>query len=339
MSLSALLATLLAATVLDAAPATRPVTESTFTNPLKRNGADPWLLYVQGEYYLTTTTGGDVKLRHAKTLRELSQAPDIVVWKDDTPGRSQHLWAPEFHRLPNDAGEPRWYLYYTAAGDEEPSHRMFVAESAADDILGPYAFKAQLRTDPDDRYYAIDGTVLDAPDGQRYFIWCGRPSETGQGLFISKMDNPWTLEGPRQALKADGFGCRDIREGPAVLRRNGRLFLVYSMCGASTPDYRLGMLIADETADLMDPASWKQHGRVVFSRNDAAGVYGPGHHQFFTSPDGKEDWIVYHAKTSTRDTYGDRSTRAQRFTWTADGLPDFGIPVAEGEAVKSPSGE
>src|SRR5690606_7750857 len=99
------------------------------------------------------------------------------------------------------------------------------------------------------------------------------------------------------------------------LRRNGRIFLVYSMCGANEPDYRLGMLVADEDADLTDPDSWTQHPEVAFSRNDEAGLYGPGHNFFFKSPDGTQDWIVYHAKTSTQITYADRTARAQPFTW------------------------
>ncbi len=329
----------LAALSLSAAPTTTPATPSPFVNPLKRHGADPWLAYVDGEYYLTSTSGVDVKLRHAKHLSKLADAEDEVVWKDSTGGRSRNIWAPEFHRLKNEAGESRWYLFYTASGEAEPSHRMFVAESAGQDIRGPYSFKAQLKTDPEDRYYAIDGTVFEAANGQTYFVWCGRPSETGQGLFISKMSNPWTLAGDRVALKADGFGCRDVREGPAILDHGGKVFLVYSMCGADTPDYRLGMLVADERADPLDPSSWKQHEKVVFSRNDSAGVYGPGHNQFFKSPDGREDWIVYHAKTSAHVTYSDRSARAQKFTWTADGSPDLGQPVAEGQPVAPPSGE
>jgi GH43 family beta-xylosidase len=311
---------------------------NTFVNPLKRDGADPWMLYVDGEYYLSTTTAIDVRLRHAKRLVDLASAKDIVVWKDATPGRSKHIWAPEFHRLKNEVGEYRWYLYYTAAGDRDESHRMFVAESATDDILGPYTFKAQLRTDPKDEHYAIDGTVFEV-GGRHYFAWCGRPSEAIQGLYISSMANPWTLSGTRTYLKADGFGCKDIREGPAFLVKDDRAFLFYSMCGASTPDYRLGMLVANANAELLDPAAWKQHDRVLLSRNDKAGVYGPGHHQFFKSPDGTEDWIVYHAKTTTRDTYGDRSTRAQRFEWDAQGYPVFAAPAAERESLVAPSGE
>lgn len=322
-----------------ASPKSVPTPASTFTNPLLPGGADPWMSYVNGEYYLSVTNDRDIRLRHAATLAGLKDAKEQVIWTDTAPGRDRHFWAPEFHRLGNGTGTFRWYCYYTASGVEEPSHRMFVLESASDDIRGPYQFKAKLKTDPEDRYYAIDGTTFEAGKGERFFAWCGRPSETGQGLFLSRMSNPWTLEGPRIVLKADGFGCEFVREGPEVLKRDGKIYLVYSMCSADTADYRLGMLVAEEHADLMNPASWKQHPKVVFARNDAAGVYGPGHNFFFKSPDRTQDWIVYHAKPSTRPSYGDRSPRAQPFTWNADGTPEFGVPVAEGAPVEVPRGE
>lgn len=34
-----------------------------------------------------------------------------------------------------------------------------------------------------------------------------------------------------------------------------------------------------------------------------------------------------------------RSTRAQRFTWNADGTPDFGTPARLGVRLDAPSGE
>jgi GH43 family beta-xylosidase len=321
------------------APPAATLPAATFVNPIRQHGADPWLAYVDGWYYLATTNDRDIRLRRAKRLADLRDASEELVWHDETPGRSLHFWAPEFHRLDDGTGRMRWYLYYTASGIEEPSHRMFVAESAGDDIRGPYAFKAKLLTDRDDNHYAIDGTVFDGPRGDRYFAWCGRPSETGQGLFLSRMTDPWTLVGDRIALKADGFGCTHVREGPVTLRRGGKIFMTYSMCGADTPDYRLGMLIADEAADLMDPASWKQNPEAVFTRDDAVRVYGPGHNFFFKSPDGTEDWIIYHAKTTARITYGDRATRAQKFTWSANGMPAFGKPLADDVKLAVPAGE
>lgn len=311
----------------------------TFQNPLKRDGADPWMTYYDGWYYLSTTTAVDVRIRRARRIGELKDAPDEVVWKDSTPTRFRDIWASEFHLLDDGSGQKRWFLYYTASDGEDSHHRMYVAQSAGEDPRGPYTFKAQLQTDPTNGQYAIDGTVLRMPNGTLYSIWCGRPSPTGQGLYISRMTNPWTLTGERVYLNADGFGCDVVREGPVTLVRNGRVFLIYSTCPADTPDYKLGMLIADEKANLMDPASWKQHPRTVFARVDQHGVYGPGHNFFFKSPDGKEDWIVYHAKSGTGRTYGDRSTRAQRFTWGKDGLPDFGLPISVDTPIKAPSGE
>ncbi|MDF2439986.1 MAG: hypothetical protein JWN98_970, partial [Abditibacteriota bacterium] len=299
------------------ASSSRPVGRAaTFRNPLKQDGADPWMTFYDGWYYLATTTAVDVKLRRARRLAELKDAPDRVIWKDDTPTRFRDIWASELFLLDGGNG-PRWYLYYTASDGKngDANHRMYVCESAGTDPMGPYTFKAQVQTDEKNQHYAIDGTILKLADGSLYFLWCGRPSPTGQGLYLSRMTNPWTTTGSRVYLPADGFGCDVVREGPEILQRNGKIFLIYSTCPASLPDYKLGMLIADANSDLMKPESWRQHPKMLFARVDQYGVFGPGHNFFFKSPDGTEDWIAYHAKSGTSDTYADRSTRAQRFTW------------------------
>jgi GH43 family beta-xylosidase len=56
-------------------------------------------------------------------------------------------------------------------------------------------------------------------------------------------------------------------------------------------------------------------------------VYAPGHNGFFKSPDGTEDWIVYHANNSASGGCDmNRSTRAQKFTWNPDGTPKLRRP-------------
>ena len=50
--------------------------------------------------------------------------------------------------------------------------------------------------------------------------------------------------------------------------------------------------------------------------------------------------MVYHANSSTSGGCDmNRSTRAQKFTWNADGTPNFGVPVALGTQLAVPSGE
>jgi GH43 family beta-xylosidase len=300
-----------------------------FQNPINP-GPDPWMVWHAEDYYLTTSQGDCIRMWKGATLESLKTAEPVTVWRDSDPTRSAGIWAPEFHLISN-----RWYLYYTATSNDhnDDNHRMHVLESAGIDPLGPYAYKGRL-FDPENDGYAIDGTVFQTPKGAWYFVWAARP---GHVLTIARMLNPWTLTGRGVVIPASGFGCEEVREGPVVLRRNGRFFLVYSACDTGKPDYKLGMLIADQNADVMDPSSWKQYPHPVFERNDEAGVYGPGHNGFFQSPDGKEDWIVYHAKRTAQYTYRRRTTRAQPFSWTEAGIPDFGQPLSLTTLLDEPS--
>ena len=86
---------------------------------------------------------------------------------------------------------------------------------------------------------------------------------------------------------------------------------------------------------MLDPKSWIKKPEPVFVRT--AGVLGPGHCSFVKSPDGKEDWIVYHAHIGPGTRL--RNVHIQRFTWSADGSPDFGAPISSGISLPSPSGE
>lgn len=303
----------------------------TFQNPINA-GPDPWMVYFEGNYYLSTTQDDGIRLWKARTLEGLKTARPITVWKDSNPTRSAGIWAPEFHFL-----DHRWYMYYTATSSDgsDENHRTYVLESAGTSPLGPYHYKARLYNPTNDQY-AIDPTVFQKKsDGSLYFIWSGNP---GHVLYIARMANPYTISGDGVYLPAAGFGCKDIREGPEILQHDGRIFLIYSICDTGTPDYKLGMLMTDENANVMDPRSWKQYPHPVFERDDANGVYGPGHCGFFKSPDGTQDWIVYHAKTTPVYTYRGRTTRAQPFTWNADGTPRFGEPLPLSAILDEPSG-
>lgn len=89
----------------------------------------------------------------------------------------------------------------------------------------------------------------------------------------------------------------------------------------------------------MVAANWVQHPGPIFSRNDSTGVWGPGHHSFFQSPDGTDDWIAYHGKNTSTYTYSFRTTRVQKIGWNADGTPNLGSPLAAGATQQLPSGD
>jgi hypothetical protein len=83
----------------------------TFSNPVKRNGPDPWMQYHDGFYYLATTTwNSTITMRRSRTLAGLPSAPDTVVFTlSGMPNGCCNMWAPEFHLI-----NGRWYLYYVS---------------------------------------------------------------------------------------------------------------------------------------------------------------------------------------------------------------------------------
>jgi GH43 family beta-xylosidase len=120
-----------------------------------------------------------------------------------------------------------------------------------------------------------------------------------------------------------------VNEGPQPLIRNGRVFVVFSASGCWTDAYALGMIWADARANLLDPKSWTKLAEPVFSAavSKPAGTFAAGHNSFYQSPDGKTDYLLYHANAKPGQGCGGfRSPRSQPFTWTPSGFPLFGSP-------------
>lgn len=311
-------------------------------NPLNpSHGPDPWLVYYEGSYYLAATTGrSNLTMRQSPTLAGLKTARVVQIYAETDPSRCCNMWAPEFYLLDGPNGL-RWYFYYTAGTsgtlDNQHTH---VLESEGTDPMGPYTYKARL-FDPQNDVWAIDGSVMEL-DGSYYFLfssWVG----PNQSLFIAPMSNPWTLSGPRVLISEPEYEWEksglNVNEGPVALHHDGQTFIIYSASFCGTPDYKLGMLTYTG-GDPLSAESWVKNPEPVFQRSDENGVYGPGHNGFFKSPDGTEDWIVYHANDAVTDGCDDgRSTRVQKFTWNADGTPNFGVPVSIEEEIAAPSGD
>ncbi|AHJ98303.1 glycoside hydrolase family 43 protein [Hymenobacter swuensis] len=344
---------LLGAVLLLAGPARaqqQPAGAATFTNPLLPAGADPWSIFHDGFYYYTHTTGRNITLWKTRSLSQLRTAPSKVVWTPPATGpNSREIWAPELHRL-----NGKWYLYYAADAGRNPDHRLWVLEnSAADPLEGTWVDKGQI-TDATNKW-AIDGSVFEN-NGQLYFVWSGWEGDVNgrQDIYLARMQNPWTIDGPRLKVSTPVFAWErngdlgpngdpphvDVNEGPQLLRHNSNLYLIYSASGCWTDNYALGMLTASASADLLQPGSWAKSPTPVFQQNAANKVYAPGHNSFFTSPDGTQNWILYHANDEPGQGCGRfRTPRAQPFTWNPDGTPNFGNPVPVGQPLARPSGE
>jgi hypothetical protein len=77
------------------------------------------------------------------------------------------------------------------------------------------------------------------------------------------------------------------QEGPVMLRqRDGRYRLTYSIGAWTNDTYRVVQAVSDRPA-----GPFVESDHVLMK--STAEVKGPGHHNFFTGPDG-EPWLVYH---------------------------------------------
>lgn len=335
--------------------------QTTLVNPLLPSGPDPWVTQRNGFYYYMNTTGRSLIIRKTRSIGALASAETKTVWRAPAEGPlSRDIWAPELHWI-----RGRWYIYFAADAGRNESHRIWALENpAADPLEGEWQMKGKV-ADATDRW-AIDATVLEH-GGRLYMIWSGWEGAVNgaQNLYIAEMSSPWTIRGPRVRISTPELPWEkvgdlkprtpseanpgadpanpihvDVNEGPEVLEHGDRVFVVYSAGGCWTDYYALGMLTAQASADLLDPRSWKKSAAPVFWLSPEAHAYGTGHNSFFRSPDGTEDWILYHANAEPgQGCGGKRAPRAQRFTWKPDGTPDFGRPAAVGVEMKGPSGE
>lgn len=321
---------------------TPSVDATTFQNPVLTSGPDPWVTEKDGFYYYMHTTGNNLRLWKTAKMSELGSATSKVIWTPSATGAaSRDIWAPEIHFL-----DGKWYVYFTAGpGNCCGGQRMWVLENAAaDPTTGTWVEKGQIAV-PNQDLWAIDATILEQ-NNKRYLLWSGQEAGSDeQRIYIAPMSNPWTISGPRAQLSRPEYpwernGEPKVNEGPQVLRRNNKTFIVYSASHCNTDDYALGLLSTTSTADPMLPTSWTKSATPVFTKDPADRAFGPGHNSFFKSKNGQEDWILYHANAGPNQGCGDaRSPRMQKFTWNADDTPNFGTPEPIGVQLPEPAGE
>ncbi|RZK41898.1 MAG: glycosyl hydrolase family 43 [Pedobacter sp.] len=323
--------------------------QTTFNNPILPSGADPWVIFKDGYYYYTHTTGRNLAIWKSKSVVNIASTDRKVVW---TPPQgsmySKQIWAPELHYI-----QKKWYMYFAADDGDNNNHRSYVIENTSQDpTKGEWTFKGQV-TDPSNKW-AIDGNVFEHK-GVLYMMWSGWEGDHNgqQNIYIAKMKNPWTISGERVKLSESehdwekhGYLGKNsdpsyvkVNEGPQFLSKDKKMFIIYSASGCWTDHYALGMLSADLNSDPMKPSSWTKSNQPVFKGSIENKVFAPGHNSFFKSPDGKEDWILYHANAEAgQGCGGKRSPRAQPFTWDENGNPIFGVPLSTSERIKVPSG-
>ncbi len=306
-----------------------------YNEPWILQRADPYIYkHSNGKYYFTASVPAydRIMLRQADSLEGLATAEETTIWMKHSSGpMSEHIWAPELHYL-----DGKWYVYF-AGGEKEDiwKIRPYVLECQdADPITGEWKELGMMQCADDDEFsfraFSLDATVFENA-GKRYYVWAEKVGVGKQisNLYIGEMETPWKLKTVQVLLTTPDYDWERVgfwvNEGPAVIKRNGKIFLTYSASETGAP-YCMGMLTADENSDLLDPLSWKKERYPVLASAPEIGLYGPGHNSFTTDSEGN-DILVYHARTESV-IEGDplynpnRHTMLMKFDWE-DGRPVF----------------
>ena len=295
--------------------------------------ADPFVLRHEGEYFAygtaeTLERDGRGGVRAFKILR----SRNLVDWMEAgaalelPPDVFDHaFWAPEvaFHH-------GTFYLYYSSAppGRDE-LHRLRVATSTSP--TGPF-IEAGLVL-PEAEGFCIDAHPFRDPRDGAWYLFFARDyfeERTGTGLAVVPLapDLRRAAAPPTPILRANAdwqiyernrthygrtWTAWHTVEGPCVVAHDDRYYCFYSGGNWQTHAYGVSYAVADHP---LGPWQHADGAEPLVLRQRTGEVLGPGHNSYTIGPDGRTEFLVYHAWDAARTA---RRMCIDRLMWTKDG--------------------
>ncbi len=281
-----------------------------FSNPLPGVVlGDPFALRWRGRFYLYGTNDGP-PLPGGRQI-PVFRSDDLIHWEplggalEPTEPGSDH-WAPEVL-----AWNGRFFMVVSFGDVDRRGHQLWVAE--ADRPEGPFRMARGI-SEPSEAF-SIDGAWLLDDDGRLYLFRCldfvqAEVPPHGTGIVVQPMLDPLTPAGPPSTVlrahapwhlfEADRtmplyggriFPAWTTIEGPAPVRRAGRVFCGYSG-GNYLKAYGTGEAVADDPLGPYEDLRGREG--PLFGTTPGL-VEGPGHFSVIR-PDLVADWIVLHGR-------------------------------------------
>ena len=276
--------------------------DNNFKNPML-DGADPFILFYEGKYYMYCTTENGRMLVGANDFSTdtpegdgiyVYVSEDLKNWvkhgyalkKGDTMG-DKWFWAPEVLEY-----RGRFYMVY--ASEEH------IAIASAEHPLGPFKQenKRWLRDGK-----SIDGSFFVDDDGCVYLYYVRLDGQNR--IFVARMkDDLSEIETEYESClicAETPWETKDclIAEGPFVLKHNGLYYLTYSCNHTRCIDYAVGYAVSDNP---LGPFK-KFEGNPIMKRRGI--LLGVGHHSFFRAVDNTL-YCAYHCHNINSDNFKPR---------------------------------
>ena len=289
-------------------------------------------------YYGLSTQNSFIKIHRSKILAGLFETGEsCVVYRVSLSEVYDSMWAPEMWFM-----DGHWYIYSSGQINitSETKH-LFVLESKSADPFDGFELKAFL----DNNIFGIDPTVYIDDENNKRYISFSQVINGYQYISIAELITPWQMGEPVTISDPQDFEWEyttdgPLNEGPFFVKNGKRLFLIYSANGCYSDSYCLGILEYNGCG-MLSKTSWNKYPEPIFVKNEAGGIYAPGHASFFYSPDHTELWIAYQCYyTPNIDrTRRMRICQVQRVSFDETGFPVLGKPLPEGTQIAVPSGE
>lgn len=305
-----------------------------YTNPVYAASMPDPSVVRYGEFYYAAGTTGSARTPDGRIFK-LLRSRNLVDWEElggalvpPSPRRGVQYWAPEL-----TAHNGQFYLYYSMSRPEPESFALRVAVSAQPE--GPYVDTGTPLVDCETNRFTIDAFPFRDDDGQWYLFYARNFTNDTPGVHpgtaivvdrlldmtrlagdcrvVVRARYDWTLYEANRRMDVYGrtFNWHTI-EGPCVVKRGGRYYCFYSGANWQTPRYGVDYVVANHP---LGPYTGQGDAARVL-RGVPGHVRGPGHHSIVTGPDGRTQYMVYHAWDTAMK---ERQMWVDKLIWTADG--------------------
>jgi len=302
-----------------------PIWPGYFADPFVLRWGDDYFAYGTGE---ALVAAAELAPRAFEVLR----SRDLVAWKSlggalpvAREGERDVFWAPAVA-----AWNGHFLLYYSRApaGSDE-QHRLHVA--IAERPEGPFAEAGRVL--PESEGFSIDAHPFRDPRDGRCYLFFAKDffdERAGTGLAVVPLDkgllraagpsravlranHDWQIYQLERAHYGRTWPAWHTVEGPCVVAHEGRYYCFYSGGSWQTHDYGVSYAVAEHP---LGPWSHAPETGPVVLRERAGEVPGPGHNSHVVGPDGRTEFLVYHAWDAARTT---RRMCLDRLVWMPEG--------------------
>lgn len=276
--------------------------------------ADPDTELYDGKYWVFPTSS---KSYEEQTYLDAFSSADLVHWEkhenilttENVKWANKAVWAPA-----PISRNGKYYIYFGANDiqEGEPEEGLIggIGVAVADKPEGPYvdAIGKPLIGEYHNGAQPIDQDVFIDDDGQAYIFYgghshCNMAKINDDMISIGQFDDGTSYK----EITPEGYV-----EGPQMIKRNGKYYLMWSEGGWTGPDYSVSYAMADS---INGP--FTKLANIL--KQDSAVAKGSGHNGVIHIP-GTDIWyIVYHRRPLSETDGNHRALAYDRMYFNEDG--------------------